>query len=126
MRCIGLKRHLFCYQHCTPITLPKWPYFNYPTYNGPIYKNKGQAMYFSSQSLLGLPRLLNKSITNQFRTALARRQMSLSLISIIKLITRMAVVYKATVFAMHKTTLLTVRIKPTKAVISLLVNIKPT
>ena len=65
---------------------------------------------------------------------LARRQMSLSFVSIIKLTTRMAAVHEATVSvvhevtlsSVHETTLPAVRIEPTKAVTSLRVNIKPT
>ena len=45
-------------------------------HDGPIYE--GQVKCFSSRSLLGLPRLSNKCVTDQFRMALARRQMSLS------------------------------------------------
>ena len=100
-------------------------YLDGPTYNGPTYE--GQAKCFSSRSLLGLPRLLNKCVTDQFRMALARGQISLSFVSIIKLTTRMAAVHKATVSAVHKitlslvhkTTLLAMRIKPTKAVTTL-------
>ena len=54
--------------------------------------------------------------------ALARRQMSLSFVLIIKLTTRIAAVHEATISAMYEvtlflvyqTTLLTIRIKPTR------------
>ena len=48
------------------------PYLNGPTYDGPTYE--GQAKCFSSRSLLGLPRLLNKCVTDQFILALARNK----------------------------------------------------
>ena len=107
-------------------------YLDGPTYDGPTYES--QAKCFSSQSLLGLPRLLNKCMTDQFKMALIRRQISLSFVLIIKLTMRIAAVYKATVSAVHKVTLFlvheinfpTVRIELTKAVTSFLVNIKPT
>ena len=94
-------------------------------YNGSTYK--GQAKCFSSWSLLGLSRLLNKCVTNQFRITLARRQISLSFVSIIKLTTRMAAVHKAIVSAVHKVTLslvhkitlLVMRIEPTRSTTSL-------
>ena len=57
-RCTGPKRHLFSYQKL---------YLNGPTYDGPTYDGltyEDQAKCFSSQSLLGLPRLLNKYVTN--------------------------------------------------------------
>ena len=54
--------------------VPQW--LNGPTYNGPTYES--HAKCFSSRNLLGLPRLSNKCVTDQFRTARARRQMSLS------------------------------------------------
>ena len=50
------------------------PTYDGPTYDGPIYE--GQAKCFSSQSLLDLPRLPNKYVSNSFRTMLARRQIS--------------------------------------------------
>ena len=59
--CIGPKRHPSCYWH--------------RILDGLIYE--GQAKCFSSRSLLGLPRLSNKCVTDQFRIALARKQMSL-------------------------------------------------
>ena len=51
------------------------PYLNGLTYNDPTYE--GQAKCFSSQSPLGLSKLSHKCMTNQFRMAPARRQMSL-------------------------------------------------
>ena len=72
-------------------------------------------------------------MTDQFRMALTRGQMSLSFILIIKLTARMSAVHKATVSAVHKVTLSSVhetilpavRIEPIKAVTSLRINIKP-
>ena len=57
------------------------PYLDGFTYNGSTYE--GQAKCFSSRSLLGLPRLSNKCVTDQFRTALTRRlkELSLSLVA---------------------------------------------
>ena len=52
---------------------PQW--FNDPTYNGFTYES--QAMCSAYGSLLILARLLNKCMTDQFRMALARRQISL-------------------------------------------------
>ena len=108
------------------------PYLDGPIYNGSTYE--GPAKCFSPQSLLGLEKLLNKCVTNQFRIALAKGQMSPSFVSIIKLTMRMAAVHEATVSAVHKVTLFlvykitlfTVRIKLMKVVTSLQVNIKPT
>ena len=51
--------------------------------------------------------------------------MSLNFVSIIKLITRIAAVHKATVSTMYETIFPAVDIEPTKAIIFLLVNIKP-
>ena len=48
------------------------------------------------------------------------------LVLIIKLITRMAVVHKVIILAVYKITIPTVCIKPTKAITSLLMNIKYT
>ena len=80
---------------------PQW--LNCPIYSGPTYE--GQAEFSAYGSPLGLPRLLNKYVTNQFRMALARKQMSLSFILIIKLMMRMAAMHKAIVSAMHIVTL---------------------
>ena len=53
---------------------PNIEWLNSPTYDGPTYK--GQAKCFSSWSLLGLSKLSNKYITDQFKTVIARRQIS--------------------------------------------------
>ena len=58
-------------------TTPRGPYLNGSTYDGPIYK--GWAKCLTYGSLLGLLKLLNKCVTDQFRMALARRQRSLSI-----------------------------------------------
>ena len=116
-RYTGLKQYLFF------LLTPYLWWLNGPTYNGSTPNKKGQVKYFNSQSL---SKLSSKYMTDQFRMALARRQMSLDFVSIIKLITRMAAVRKASVFAIYKTILPKVRIEPIKAVTSLLVNFKPT
>ena len=61
---ISPKWHLSCYQHRTLKRL---------IYNGPTYDNKGQTKCFSSRSLLSLPSLSSKCVTDQFRTPLAKR-----------------------------------------------------
>ena len=86
----------------TPSSMERWPYL------------RGSGRVFSSRSLLGLPRLLNKCVTNQFRMALARRQISLSFVSIIKLTTRMAAMHKITLSLVHEITLPAMRIEPTR------------
>ena len=46
----------------TPSSMERWPYL------------RGSGRVFSSRSLLGLPRLSNKCVTNQFILALARNE----------------------------------------------------
>ena len=139
---IGPKWHLFCYQHRTPKGF---------TYNRPTYDGKGQAKCFSSRSLLRLSTLSNKCVTYQFRMVLVRRPKNWAWACLYCLPTRqtrkpmviilslvhgvtlssvygitLSLVHGVTLPLVHETTLPEVRIKPTKAVTSLRVNIKPT
>ena len=74
----GLKWHPFCYWHRIPRALPLWSYPQWP-----YLRRSGWV--FSLRSLLSLPRLSNKCVTNQFRMALTRRlkELSLSLVALI-------------------------------------------
>ena len=109
------------------------PYLNAPTYdsltyNGPIYDDKGQAKCFSSRSLLTLPTLSSKYVTNQFRIALARRTRNWAWACLHWLLTRqtrMAVVPKVILSLMHKITLSMVRMELTRFIL-LVVYTDPT
>ena len=77
-----LKWHPSCHHHCTLESLTSmalfWlPYLRWPYLQWPYLQGSGQM--FSSRSLLGLLRLSNKCVTDQFRTALIRRLKKLSL-----------------------------------------------
>ena len=72
-----LKWHPFCHQHRTPEGLTsmallwllylQWPYPRWPYL-------RGSGRVFSSRSLLSVPRLLNKCVTDQFILAIARNE----------------------------------------------------
>ena len=73
------------------------PIYDGPTYDDPTYNDNNQTKCFSSRSLLSLPRLLSKCMTDQFRTALARRLKNWVWACLYQLSTRqtrMTVVYK--------------------------------
>ena len=92
------------------------PHFQWP--DGPIYDDKGQAKSFNLQNLL---RFLNNGAVNQLQTALTRWLKRIEP----KLVCINYQLGKTRIAAVHKVTLFAVRIKPTKVVISFLINIKP-
>ena len=61
--------------------LPQWPYLQWPYLRWPYLQGSGQVL--SSRSLLGLLKLSNKCVTNQFRMELTRtlKELSLSLVA---------------------------------------------
>ena len=82
------KWYLSCHWHCTPegftSMAPLWLLYLWWPYPQWLYL-RGLGRVFSSQSLLGLSRLSNKCVTDQFRTALTKRlkELSLSLVALI-------------------------------------------
>ena len=93
--CTGPKRHLSFIDTAPPmagpISMARRPYLRWP-----YLQESGRV--FSSRSLT---RLSNKCKADQFRMARARKQMSLSFVSIIKLITRLAAMQEVTLCAMQ-------------------------
>ena len=100
---------------------------------GPTYNDKGRTKCFRPQNLLSLPSLSSKYVTDQFRTALAKRPKNWAWACLHCLPTRqtrmamvltLSLVHGVTLFSVHETTFSAVRIEPMKAVTSIRVNIK--
>ena len=103
---ISLKWKPFCYQHRTSKNF---------TYNGLTYSDKGQAKCFSSWSLLSLPSLSSKCVTNQFWTTQAKKPKNWAWACLHCLLIRqikMAIVHEVIFSLVYKITLFTMCIKP--------------